>query len=812
MTVRSKLVGAFAAVGLACGTAGAVEVRAPRSQVGEAWTVEVAAGDRLPAWSAAMERATFWDLRPAAPVDAAQTVRLQRSIVDPSAGALAGAAASLGADRALCAREEPAGRTLGCTLFRAADARPNGPRALGAETTRFGLAPDDTLVVGTRYVELIDRADGATTRVVGRALAEGLVLVPAGPREVVLVREDVGGDALLRRYVFLTPGGRVAAVLEGARPPEGGAFVALRAELLVAEDRPQADDGMTIAYSDLSDRLVPGNTGFIQRSVFGNVGLTALHPGWTSAAAMISIDATSLGYQPDPDDPSTLQTLPEVWDFAGLTAATFDSRTFNTTRDDSYSGTCLEGGGACTVKDVGATPPDGSWQAYLKIDRYDSSGIFLTRDIFALNDNDTGADPAIDVPYVAQDELNTDDRTQVCLDDSAGGNNRLLHFFSFTGPDPASAVAGVGDVWTSGAWTSCSDANGLRLVSAIAGACGDHCYPTCDGLAAPRARGMLGAGAGFRMTVIEDGWVHVPAGNYVPALLMRQDTDLEAGRDFLGTCNLSTTRQRSFDYFWVQEYYGLLALVSSPNDVAPYTMPPDNWGVLNNESDGADVTWGPYPPYQTSARACLSGTLVSWSLPADGSNLTDDPGVVDYGYVVSWGSGGDAESLADWGSNPNHTPLPNEGGYLAAPIGGEPTSTVIGGWGGSSIDVTVVTALRYTDPDVGDQNSYRSAAFYKVHEDPARLDGAAFRVGGGVVPFVTRSGDDLALDWPAVPGAVSYRVRVFDLDTGLEIACPAGLDCSPTLPTTTHAGGAIDGASYGYRAFAVDPCGEDSAD
>jgi hypothetical protein len=274
-------------------------------------------------------------------------------------------------------------------------------------------------------------------------------------------------------------------------------------------------------------------------------------------------------------------------------------------------------------------------------------------------------------------------------------------------------------------------------------------------------------------------------------------------------CNLSPTRNRAFDYFWLHEDYGLLALVSSPSD---NTIAPDDWSLVGNVTDGADFAWGPYPPYQTWAEACLSGTKVNWALPQDGSNLTGDPGVADYGYVVAWGSLTDPQDLADWSTNPNHTSLPGVAGYLLAPAGSEPTSTVITDWLESSINATVVTALNYTDPDVGDQQTYRSPAFYKVTADPARLDGGSFQVGKAVAPFVSKSGADLTLEWPAVPGAGSYALQVFDLDSLAPIACPAGLDCTPTLPTTTHVGAGASAANYGYRVVAVDPCGDPSTD
>ena len=74
-----------------------------------------------------------------------------------------------------------------------------------------------------------------------------------------------------------------------------------------------------------------------------------------------------------------------------------------------------------------------------------------------------------------------------------------------------------------------------------------------------------------------------------------------------------------------------------------------------------------------------------------------------------------------------------------------------------------------------------------------------------------KSGNDVVLSWPAVVDAGSYLVRVYDLDTGMEVPCPASLDCTPATTTTTHAGALTGGVDCGYRVFAVDPCGEPSA-
>jgi len=788
-------------------SAGPLVVRPPAFEPGSSWIVLEVDGPPFSHVAGSLESGTFWDLRPAP--GSGRAVRWRAGSVG-EAGPEATTVA-LGADRALCAFDGSTGERIGCRLIRAGETRATGPRVVwsdlpgdggGAVVARSTLGTD-LLEAGRDFEETIVEPRGSHRRIRGRAIAEGVALVPAGPREVVLVRETLtGSGAPLVRYRFLSTSGEEVAVLEGRPSAPGEAFTPDRGRVLLS-GAPEANNGIQIRYQDFHQALLPGATGFLQYSLVANTALAAVNAAWPSPAAMISIDQTNVPYLPDPEDPLSQQILPEVWDFTGLVPSSVPYRTFNTTRNDAGGGPCLN---VCALPDFGPSPPDGTWQSYLKIDTYAPSGAFFTRDIFELNDNDTGANPAIDVPFVAQDEMNTEGRTQVCFQQSAGGVNRLLRFFRFTGATPASAVLGVGDTWTSGSWTECDDSHGLRLTAASS--CGSQCWPGCSS-PDPRARGRLGSGAGFRMTVVEDGYVKVAAGNYIPALLLRQDSDIEAGLDFLfGICNLGTTRSYSFDYFWVNRKYGLLASVSAPDDPAA-SMPPDDWTAVGNVTDGADFAWGPFPPYQTEALACLAGTLVRWSLPADGSNLEGEPRIDDYGYVVSWGSLSDPEVLADWTTNPNHTALPGQAGYLAAPPGGEPTSTVITGWGGAQINATVVTALRYTDPDVLDQRAYRSAALYRVVEDPARLSASTFRVGNQVAPFVTRSGGaDLQLAWPAVAGAASYRIRVFDLATKLEIPCPSGLNCTPAANSAVHAGGVAAPTSLGYRVLAVDPCGE----
>lgn len=800
-----RTVGLLAILGLlSISAAAAKELRVVRPEFPEGthWTVlEVTDPAALPALGPGWEGRTFWDLR----LDPSQGRLVRWRVLTPIDVGLGKVAARVGADRALCAEDEAGGARLGCRLYRDAARGPDGPRALwtdviGESMDRLGssMGDGDALSTGSVY---------ARGPVSGRGVAEGVVIVNDGPHEAVVLRESfqAAGEERLR-YRFVSTTGESVALLEGPQPAHGRPFLPDRGEVLVSGGT-RADDGMTIEYSRFSSALTPGVTGFLQYSLVDDTLLTTVNPAWTSITAATGISQTTVNYQPDPGDPASQQVLPEVWDFTGLSTVALDYRTFNSTRDEVAGSSCPT---VCATKDQSATPPDGTWQAYLKIDTFEPLGTRFTRDIFMLNDNDTGANPSIDVPFVSQDEFNTDNWSQICFEQSAGGAERLLRFFQFTGANPASAVVGVGDSWGSGNWTACNPNNGLYLTAASI--CDPQCWPGCNiPIFVPGAQGQLSANRGLESAIIEDGWVHLPTGNYVPALLMLQETHLIAGTEFLGTCNVSPQREHFYDYFWLNSDYGLLASISSLTDTVG-TMPANDWSALGNMTDGVDVTWGPFPPFQTEAEACLSGTWVGWSLPSDGSNPNTAPNIANYGYEVFWGNLTDPDALADPGTNPNHSPLLGNTGYLAAPAGSEPTSTVITGWGGASINITVATSLTYTDPDLADQRNYRSAVFYKVEENPATLNASTFRVGQAVVPFVTRGVTDLQLDWPAVAGAESYEIKIFDLDTGNLIPCPGGMDCTPTSNTTVHPGAVNDGNSYGYLAYARDYCGELSAD
>ena len=795
----------------------AVRARTPQVNLDAEWTYLVERGDELPAVAVGWETRTFWDLRPFSSKDS--TV-VQWKVSLPKAVGLAVEAFNLGADRALCAGErarsetQAQARPLGCMLFASSDTGPLGPRWRWHDLTTLDeplFPPWEDAEEGNvpEALEVGDRL--SSERWNGYAVGEGVALLPSGPREVIVVREDERRDEQAdsdevprRRLRFLDRRGGTVALLEGFAPGPGSAFRPDRAETL-AGGAIDANDGIELPYTDFHNALTPGSTGVMQWAVRGTTPLTSLHPAWTSAGEMISIDEFDVLYQPDPGDPASEETLPEVWDWTGLLEANLTFRRMVTVRDDitGSAPACPE---SCAVRDQSANPADGTWQSYLKMDYY-SGGALFTRDIFALNDNDTGANPTIDVSYLSQDEMNTDDWTQICFSQSAGGAMRLFRFLRFSGPDPDTATMKVGESWYSGNWTECDDSNGLNLTTASQ--CDPLCWPQCNDTD-PRGRGLLAANAGFLVSTIEDGWVHVPAGNYIPTILIRQDTDLELGIDFLfGVCNLGDQINHSFDYYWLHEDYGLLGRVSAPAEDG-HTMTPEDWSVLGNNADNAEFTWGPYPPYQTEAFACLSGTKVNWSLPADGSNLTGEPGIAQTGYVVSWGDETDPDLLGDWDTNPNRTPLPGEAGYLLSEPGSEVSSYVIDSWQGASINLTVTAGLTYTDPEYGDVLSYSSAALYKVTRNPARLDPATFRVSNNIDPFVTKQGSDLLLEWPPVDGADHYRVLVFDLTTQMEIPCPAGMDCLPIDPRTIHPGGATDGNQYGYRVVAVDPCGEES--
>jgi len=79
---------------------------------------------------------------------------------------------------------------------------------------------------------------------------------------------------------------------------------------LLAAASPLADNGIKIPYSSFHRALTPGALGFLQYGVQTSTPLTSVHPAWTGVTPMISINTTSVPYQPDPGDPSSATTLP----------------------------------------------------------------------------------------------------------------------------------------------------------------------------------------------------------------------------------------------------------------------------------------------------------------------------------------------------------------------------------------------------------------------------------------------------------------------------------------------------------------------
>ena len=53
------------------------------------------------------------------------------------------------------------------------------------------MAPDAVLIAGNKFTDAWFDEDGIAETVEGAALAEGIALTPAGPAEVVLIRETI---------------------------------------------------------------------------------------------------------------------------------------------------------------------------------------------------------------------------------------------------------------------------------------------------------------------------------------------------------------------------------------------------------------------------------------------------------------------------------------------------------------------------------------------------------------------------------------------------------------------------------------------
>ena len=141
-------------------------------------------------------------------------------------------------------------------------------------------------------------------------------------------------------------------------PPPASRSGRCREELLasaIAARRRRGPD----PYTSLHQALAPGATGFLQYSFVGTTAvpttpLSSVVPAWTTVPSMISIDQTSVSYQPDPTDPSTQDVLPKVWDFTAL--QTGNPRLPHVQHDARRHGrgdTCLQ---SCSVKNQTAAP------------------------------------------------------------------------------------------------------------------------------------------------------------------------------------------------------------------------------------------------------------------------------------------------------------------------------------------------------------------------------------------------------------------------------------------------------------------------
>ena len=195
---RFRFLVAFAI--LSCGTALAqgVQVKAPRYTPGGEWTVvELDEPSLLPQLKRDWQGSTFWDLRPAA--GGGREIRW--SVDHPRRVGLDALADSAGADLALCAVDTNDGQAVGCRLIASDRVGPTGPRPLwsslpgeAAEARRATVQLDSsaTLIAGTSFTDrLLDDDEHVAETIEGVALAEGIALTPAGPAEVVLLRETI---------------------------------------------------------------------------------------------------------------------------------------------------------------------------------------------------------------------------------------------------------------------------------------------------------------------------------------------------------------------------------------------------------------------------------------------------------------------------------------------------------------------------------------------------------------------------------------------------------------------------------------------
>ena len=673
-------------------------------------------------------------------------------------------------------------------------------RTVAAPEPRY-LRLGDRIEVSRLYQA--DPARPTLTTETLEAVAEGTLLTPAGPRETLLVRVlqlddraplQVRGPEDGWRVSYRWLAARQGEVARITGPERSDAPYFDRASAVsVLGAWPDADQGIQIQKS-----LMPLTNRGIFLTQYGAPGsrlLSTLDPAWTNAGAMIGDVVTR-------DDPQNGGSLAETWDFTdalvapavngGIDYSQFSEDVFVQVLDDLNGAGCSPNT-YCSPRDISEPFADGSWQYYLKFEYWNrATATRRTRDANFINDNDT-TNPSVDLTLLSTDEDQTSDWQQICFADSPGVLAKYLQF-NYNSPNWAVEYdpAGSGDHWVSTGWNgwgfAClSVGNALKIRATTT---------TCDGSTGVAAFGKVEhcgvnaptASYGLDFEVVEDGYVRARTGNIVPALLVRQSTAFDV-RAVSGLC-IDGGQQYNYDYWWFSETYGLLGRVSSTNAGDCTTTPTDWTDSGGNQSDGAYLTFGLFPPYQVGATGCLGEIQVNWSRPLGCPGANCDDRFID-GYRVYWG------------------PTPGSQANVSALIEKIATSYTITSGLSPTTYVSVVTEYTYSDIDLGVNTTYRSPLSYGVSVSP--LEPASFvvgnRLGNGsnAADYVSRLGSELFFPWEAVPGAAGYEIR---RGTGPNPATHSTYVTGiGTTSYTTVDGSGGNPTSYFFEVFALDACG-----
>ena len=271
-------------------------------------------------------------------------------------------------------------------------------------------------------------------------------------------------------------------------------------------------------------------------------------------------------------------------------------------------------------------------------------------------------------------------------DDNPDAPLTPVPLWQFQSEDPEGWYMELGDVWASGQFDC--EQNIFNHV----------CPSDCDQVAFCRiyAGSCSGYAGNQTTTVVAEGPVTLPSGHIFQSLVARNVSEFCVWIDDSDCSGFLPTKVRTVIYMWQVPYLGTVArLVSPQNGPADF--------VTFSDVTEADIKFGLFPPVSVAAGITTDDTVqLSWN-PGTETDRID-------GYAVHWGPTSGAA-----GAYSNRTAQPATSGTVATLGGLDP---------GTEYFFTVTSLSDHPNPATGVTKTYESLIF------PLSIEAA----GGGFVP------------------------------------------------------------------------------